>query len=104
MNNLDGIKRLLKLVLTVAVVLLVVKWCSSNFGSVIKLPGGLGESTNTESTDNDSGGWFSPRNTKNEATTNKNLEEEVKELERELGIGSEKGKSTTNTTTTTTTF
>jgi hypothetical protein len=103
MNNLNGIKRLLKLVLAVAVIFLVVKWCSSNFGSVIKLPGGMGESTNTESSNNDSGGWFSPRDTKNEATTNKDLEEEVKELERELGIGTNKGKSTTNTTTTTTT-
>ena len=104
MNNLSGLKRILKLVIAVAVIFLVVKWCTGNLGSVIKLPGGLGNgSTKQESTTNDSGGWFSPRDTKNEATTNKDLEEEVKELERELGIGTNKGKSTNNTTTTTTT-
>ena len=40
MNNLSGMKKIIKLVLSVAVILLVVRWCSNNFGGVISLPGG----------------------------------------------------------------
>ena len=101
MNNLSGIKRILKFVLAIAVIILVVKWCSGSFGSIIKLPGGLGNESTQGSTEDSGGGWFSPKKQNDPATTNEDLIDDVKELERELGIGTNKGKSTTTTTTTT---
>ena len=103
MNTQSGMKRIIKLVLALAVIVLAVKWCSSNFGSVIKLPGGLGSDSSNHSTEDSGGGWFSPRDTKNEATTNRSLEEEVRELEREMGIGTNKGTTTSGTSTSGTT-
>ena len=98
--NQSGLKKLLRLILAVAVIFLAVRWCSSSFGSVIKLPGGLGKESTQGGTNDSGGGWFSPRDTKNEATTNRSLEEEVKELEREMGIGTNNGTTrSTNTTT-----
>ena len=92
---------LLKLILAVAVIFLLVRLCSQNFGSVIQLPGGSGSGTSTEK---ESGGWLNPKKSSNDGSLGEDLEEEIRELERELGIGSNKGKSTTtkNTTTTTT--
>ena len=102
MNNLSGIKRILKLVLAIAVIYLVVKWCSNSFGSVINLPGGSGGGSSRGNTESSGGGWLNPK--KNDpATVNEDLIEDVKELERELGIGKNKGNSTNTTTTTTTT-
>ena len=40
MDMQNGLKKLLRLVITVAVIFLAVRWCSSQFGSVIPLPGG----------------------------------------------------------------
>ena len=91
-------KGIIKLILAVAVVLLVVKLCSDNFGGVISLPGGTGGNSSEES-----GGWFSPKGQTDKSTTNDDILEDIKDLERELGIGTNKGQSTTNTTTTTTT-
>ena len=100
-------KKIIRIVLVLAVVLLAVKFCSDKFGSVISLPGSTGE----ETTD-DSGGWFRQKEKTEEKTIRKPENEtvssdEIKELERELGIGTDKGKTTTpkipSTTTTTTT-
>ena len=92
---------IIKLILAVAVIFLLVRLCSQNFGSVIQLPGGSGSGTSTEK---ESGGWLNPKKSSNDGSLGEDLEEEIRELERELGIGSNKGKSTTtkNTTTTTT--
>ena len=98
--NQSGLTKILRLVLAVAVIFLVVRWCSSSFGSIINLPGGSGSGSSTGSSEDSGGGWFSPRDTKNEATTNRSLEEEVKELEREMGIGTNKGTTTSSNTTT----
>ena len=96
-------KRLLKLILTVAVVLLIVKYCSDHLGSVISLPGGLG-GNDTEET----GGWFGPKeDSKDNSKTqsDKKVPDDISDLERELGIGTEGGSSTPvnipSTTTTT---
>ena len=103
MNNQTGLKKLLRLVIAVAVVFLVVKWCTSSFGNVIQLPGGLGNESSTGSTTDDSGGgWFSPKKQTGGTTTTVD-DLDIKELERELGVGSNKGKSTTTTPSTTTT-
>lgn len=100
-------KKIIRIVLVLAVVLLAVKFCSDKFGSVISLPGSTGE----ETTD-DSGGWFRQKEKTEEKTIRKPENEtvssdEIKELERELGIGTDKGQTTTpkipSTTTTTTT-
>ena len=97
MNNLSGIKRIIKLVIAVAVILLVVRWCSKNSGGGISLPGGLGKESTEES-----GGWFSPKQKNDEPIVNKDIIEDVKELEREMGIGTNKGRTTTTTTPSTT--
>ena len=108
MQNL--IKKLLRLVITVAVIFLAVRWCSKQFGSVITLPGGSGgtigssEKTGSEG----SGGWFSPKKQNDRSTTNEDLIEDVEDLERELGIGKYQGQKpstqpkTTQTPSTTT--
>ncbi len=83
-------KKLIRLVLTLLVILLLVKLCSDRFGSVISLPGGLGKE-NTE----DSGGWFKPKGQTEETTTGGDASDDisVKDLERELGIGKNRGSA-----------
>ena len=83
-------KKLIRLVLTLLVILLVVKMCSDRFGSVISLPGGLGKE-NTE----DSGGWFRPKGQTDETTTGGDASDDisVKDLERERGIGKNRGSA-----------
>ena len=102
-------KKLLRLVITVAVIFLAVRWCSKQFGSVITLPGGSGgtigssEKTGSEG----SGGWFSQK--KQPSGTTSNQDPDIEDLERELGIGKYKGQQpstqtqTTQTPSTTTT-
>ena len=90
-------KGVIRLVLLLAVVFLVVKLCSDNLGSVISLPGGLGKE-NTE----ESGGWFKPKEKTQEENSTVVTSDEIKELERELGIGVDKSQTTGTTTTTTT--
>ena len=89
MQNL--LKKLLRLVITVAVIFLAVRWCSKQFGSVIKLPGGSGNPGGTigsgKESSEESGGWFSPKKQNDRSTVNEDLIEDVEELERELGIG-----------------
>ena len=105
----NGLKKLLRLVITVAVIFLAVRWCSKQFGSVITLPGGSGgtigssEKTGSEG----SGGWFSPK--KQPSGTTSNQDPDIEDLERELGIGKYQGQKpsaqtqTTQTPSTTTT-
>ncbi|MBO6029243.1 MAG: hypothetical protein J6P75_08600 [Bacteroidales bacterium] len=106
----NAIKKLLRLVITVAVIFLAVRWCSKQFGSVITLPGGSGDTGGSigsgKGSTEGSGGWFSPKKQNDRSTTNEDLIEDVEDLERELGIGKYQGqtpstKSTTPTTTTT---
>ena len=89
-NHQSDMKKLIRLVLTLLVILLAVKLCSDRFGSVISLPGGLGKE-NTE----DSGGWFKPKGQTEETTTGGNASDDisVKDLERELGIGKNRGSA-----------
>ena len=103
--NQTGLKKIIRLLLAVAVIFLVVRWCSGSLGNVITLPGGLGNESSKGNTESSGGGWLNPKKQQNDpATVNEDLIEDVKELERELGIGKNKGTSTnTNTTTTTTT-
>ena len=83
-------KGIIKLILAVVVVFLLVRLCTSSFGSVITLPGGMGGS------DSDgSGGWFSPKEKTNESSTVNDVTLDIKDLERELGIGTEKNQSPT---------
>ena len=95
-------KGIIKLILAVLVIFLLVRLCSSTFGNVITLPGGMGGS------DSDgSGGWFSPKEKTNDNSTVNDVTLDIKDLERELGIGTEKNQSPTinipssNTTTST---
>ena len=101
----NGLKKLLRLVITVAVIFLAVRWCSSQFGSVIRLPGGSGDTGGTIGSGNgsseESGGWFSPKKQNDRSTTNEDLIEDVEELERELGVGKYKGQKPATQTQTT---
>lgn len=101
----NGLKKLLRLVITVAVIFLAVRWCSSQFGSVIRLPGGSGDTGGTigsgKGSSDESGGWFSPKKQNDRSTTNEDLIEDVEDLERELGIGKYKGQKPSTQTQTT---
>ena len=85
-------KGIIKLVLALVVVFLIVRLCSSSFGSIINLPGSSGGGSS-----DDSGGWFSPREKTGGTTINEDIDLDIKDLERELGIGREKGQTTTTT-------
>ena len=61
-NNPSGMKKgIIKLILALVIVFLLVRLCTSSFGSVITLPGGMGGSES-----DGSGGWFSPKEKTNE--------------------------------------
>ena len=92
-------KGILKLILVVLAVFLIVRLCSSNLGSIITLPGGLGKGETTE----DSGGWFKPKEKTQEESSTVVTSEEIKELERELGIGVDKSQTPSATPSTPTT-
>ena len=97
-------KKLIRLVLAVAVVCLIVKYCSDKMGSVITLPGGLGGSSSEESGETGSGGWFTPKEKSDDKKSDKDVPKDIKDLERELGIGTDDGPATsTNIPSTTTT-
>ena len=108
----NGLKKLLKLVITVAVIFLAVRWCSNQFGSVITLPGGSGGNGGSVGSgkggSEESGGWFSPKKQNDKPIVNEDLIEDVEDLERELGIGKYKDQKpstqpkTTQTPSTTT--
>ena len=75
-------KKLIRLILTVVVVLLVVKLCTDKMGGVITLPGGLGGNDSEET-----GGWFGPKDKSDGKVSDKDVPKDIKDLERELGIG-----------------
>ena len=94
MATQSGLKRILRLIIAVAVIFLVVRWCSGSFGSVIPLPGGSGNTGGSGKTGTEeSGGWFSPKKQNDRSTTNEDLIEDVEDLERELGIGKYQGQA-----------
>ena len=80
----------LKIILALVVGFLLVRLCSANFGSIIPLPGGMGSESTGES-----GGGFSPR----ESGSNGDVVEDIdiKELERQIGVGTNRGQTTTPT-------
>ena len=92
---------LLKLIVAVVVIFFLVRLCSQNFGSVITLPGGLGGSDSGGKASDESGGWFSPKGQTGSSTSN--IDPDIEDLERELGVGSNRGKTTTTTTSSSTT-
>ena len=88
--NQSSLSKLIKPILAVLVVVLLVRWCTSSLGSVITLPGGSGGGSSEGS-----GGWFSPKEKTNEGSTVNDVTLDIKDLERELGIGTEKNQSPT---------
>lgn len=95
-------KKTIKLIVALVAVFLIFKLCTSNVGSVINLPGGLGESnTSTGTTDSDgSGGWFSPKKSTT-TDTKKSDNQDIEDLEKELGIGVDNNTSVPSTTSST---
>ena len=92
-------KRLIRLVLIIAVAYLAVKYCSDHYGNVISLSGGLGGNENTETTEDSDGGWFSPKKDSEKKTSekksDKDVPKDIKDLERQLGIGDDDEPSAT---------
>ena len=86
MNMQNGLKKLLRLIITVAVIFLAVRWCSSQFGSVINLPGGSGGTGGSvgsgKGNSEESGGWFSPK--KQPSGTTSNQDPDIEDLEAPL--------------------
>ena len=99
-------KKLIKPLLALVVLILLVKLCTDRLGSVISLPGGSGK----ESTEDSGGGWFGQKEKTEEKTLDNTVSsDEIKELEKELGIGTDKertksiNRSSTSSTSSTTT-
>ena len=99
-NYLTDMKKIIKLLLALAVILLLVKFCSDKLGSIISLPGGLGN----ESTEDTGGGWFGQKEKTSEKSSDGDVtyDPDIKELEKQLGIGTDKSSSTTVNTPSTT--
>ena len=102
-----NMKKIIRVVLVLLVLILAVRFCASKLGNVITIPG-MTEKETTE----DNGGWFRQKEkTEQKSSTGTVSSDEIKELEKELGIGVDKKESTsvklpgstTSTTTTTTT-
>lgn len=96
-------KKIIRVVLVLLVLFLAVRFCASKLGNVITIPG-MTEKETTE----DNGGWFRQKEKTQDKTDNQTVSsDEIKELEKELGIGVDKNESTTpklpNTPATTTT-
>ncbi|MBP5398359.1 MAG: hypothetical protein J6Y32_07045 [Bacteroidales bacterium] len=84
-------KKILRLILVLVLVVLAVKFCSDRFGSVISLPGSSDKESSGES-----GGWLRPKEKADEKTLDNTISsEDVRELERELGIGTDNNQTTT---------
>jgi len=86
-------KGLIRLIVAAVVIFLGVRLCTQNFGNVIKLPGGMGNQGTEES-----GGWLGQKQKDDTPIVNPDIEEDVKELEREMGIGT--GNRSTGSTNT----
>lgn len=92
-------KKIIRIVLVLLVLVVAVRFCVNKMGSIIPLPG----TTESESTE-DSGGWFRQKEKTEEKTLDNTISsDEIRDLERELGIGTDKKSSTTSKTTSTTT-
>ena len=78
-------KKIIRLIVVLAVAYLAVKYCTDHYGNVISLPGGLGGNENTE--ESSDGGWFSPKKDSEKKTSDKDVPKDIKDLERQLGIG-----------------
>ncbi len=96
-------KKIIRVVLVLLVLILAVRFCASKLGNVITLPG-MTEKETTE----DNGGWFRQKEKTEEKSVQKSenktaSSDEIRDLERELGIGVDKNETTPAKTPTTTT-
>lgn len=96
-------KKLIRLIVILAVAFLAVRYCSEHYGNVISLPGGLGGGN--ETTEETDGGWFTPKEktSKKDISNDKDVPQDIKDLERQLGIGDDDTPTTTTTIPSTTT-
>jgi hypothetical protein len=95
-------KRLIRLIVVLAVAYLAVKYCTDHYGNVIQLPGGLGGSEKETTEETGGGGWLNPKKQTDKKTTqDKDVPQDIKDLERQLGIGDDEGSATSTTLPTT---
>ena len=94
-------KKGIKIILALVAIILLVSLCSEKFGKIISFPGSSSDGETTEET----GGWFRQKEKSDDSGSSGGVasSDEIKELERELGIGVDKNSSTTSKTSTTTT-
>lgn len=88
-------KKIIRVVLVLLVLILAVRFCASKLGNVITIPG-MTEKETTE----DNGGWFRQKEKTEEKSVQKEenktaSSDEIRDLERELGIGVDKNETTT---------
>lgn len=83
-------KRIIKLVAALVIIFLGVRLCTRSVGSIIPIPGGTGTGSS-----NESGGWFSPKGQESGGAVIDDID--IKDLERELGVGTNRGQTTTPT-------
>lgn len=83
-------KKIIKLLVALVIIFLGVRLCTGSLGSIIPLPGGTGTGSSEES-----GGWFSPKGQTSGGDVIGDID--IKELERELGVGTNRGQTTTPT-------
>ncbi|MBO4570887.1 MAG: hypothetical protein J5699_03040 [Bacteroidales bacterium] len=84
-------KKFIKLILALAVIVLAVRWCSSSFGG-ISIPG-----FGNDGSEDTGGGWFGQKEKTSEKGSDGDVtyDPDIRELEKQLGIGTDKGSSTT---------
>ena len=90
-----NMKKIIRVVLVLLVLILAVRFCASKLGNVITIPG-MTEKETTE----DNGGWFRQKEKPEEKSVQKSenktaSSDEIRDLERELGIGVDKNETTT---------
>ncbi len=97
-------KKLVRLIVFVVIAVLAVRYCSEKFGGTISLPGGLGgggsettEATTEGNSGKTNGGWFTPKD-KKANNDNKEVPDDIRDLERQLGIGTDDNGTSSSST------
>ena len=85
-------KKLVKLFVAIVAIVFLVRYCSDKFGNVISLPGGLGGNDSEQT--GGGGGWFGQKDKSDkQASDNEDVPDDIRDLERQLGIGDDEPSS-----------
>lgn len=91
-------KKLVKLFVAIVAIVFLVRYCSDKFGNVISLPGGLGGNDSEQT--GGGGGWFGQKDKSDkQASDNEDVPDDIRDLERQLGIGDDEPSSVPSSST-----